>query len=136
LVGTLVVVLAALAVMELRGGDQPAPAPAATATAAAPQVTVTFQATALVWTRIGVDGRIAYEGTLTAGTRRTFTASGSLTCTSAAPAASSSPWTAVPVVPPGAPGRSGEAASPPAGGSRGTGHQRPPGTRRTTRRQF
>jgi cytoskeleton protein RodZ len=36
-------------------------------------VTVTLQATALVWTRIGVDGRTAYEGTLTAGTRRTFT---------------------------------------------------------------
>jgi tRNA A-37 threonylcarbamoyl transferase component Bud32 len=73
LVGTLVVVLAALAVMEFRGGDQPAPTPAATATATASQVTVTLQATALVWTRIGVDGRIAYEGTLTAGTRRTFT---------------------------------------------------------------
>ncbi|HEX5881077.1 MAG TPA: serine/threonine-protein kinase, partial [Actinomycetota bacterium] len=54
LVGTLVVVLAALAVMELRGGDQPAQAPAATATAAAPQVRVTLQATALVWTRITV----------------------------------------------------------------------------------
>jgi serine/threonine protein kinase len=73
LVGTLVVVLAALAVMELRGGDQAAPAPATTATAAAPQVTVTLQTTALVWTRIGVDGQTAYEGTLTAGTRRTFT---------------------------------------------------------------
>ena len=73
LVGTLVVVLAALAVMELRGGDQAAPAPAATATPAAPQVTVTLQATAPVWTRIGVDGRTAYEGTLTAGTSRTFT---------------------------------------------------------------
>jgi cytoskeleton protein RodZ len=36
-------------------------------------VTVTLQATAPVWTRIGVDGRTAYEGTLTAGTRRTFT---------------------------------------------------------------
>ena len=73
LVGALVVVLAALTVMELRSGDHAAPAPAATATAAAPQVTVTLQATALVWTRIGVDGRTAYEGTLTAGTRRTFT---------------------------------------------------------------
>jgi serine/threonine-protein kinase len=73
LVGALVVVLAALAVMELRGGGQATPAPAKTATAAAPQVTVTLQATALVWTRIGVDGRTAYEGTLTAGTRRTFT---------------------------------------------------------------
>jgi serine/threonine protein kinase len=73
LVGALVVVLAALAVMELRGGGQAAPAPATTATAAAPQVTVTLQTTALVWTRIGVDGRTAYEGTLTAGTRRTFT---------------------------------------------------------------
>jgi hypothetical protein len=69
----LLVVLAALAVMELRSGDQAAPAPAATATPAAPQVTVTLQATALVWTRIGVDGRTAYEGTLTAGSRRTFT---------------------------------------------------------------
>jgi eukaryotic-like serine/threonine-protein kinase len=73
LVGALVVVLAALAVMELRGDDQAAQAPAATATAATRQVTVTLQATALVWTRIGVDGRTAYEGTLTAGTRRTFT---------------------------------------------------------------
>jgi eukaryotic-like serine/threonine-protein kinase len=73
LVGMLLVVLAALAVMELRSGDQAAPAPAATATPAAPQVTVTLQATALVWTRIGVDGRTAYEGTLTAGSRRTFT---------------------------------------------------------------
>jgi tRNA A-37 threonylcarbamoyl transferase component Bud32 len=73
LVGTLVVVLTALAVMELRGGDQPAQAPVATATAAAPQVRVTLRATALVWMRIGVDGRTAYEGTLTAGTRRTFT---------------------------------------------------------------
>ena len=73
LVGTLVVVLTALAVMELRGGVQPAPAPAGTATAAAPQVRVTLRATALVWMRIGVDGRTAYEGTLTAGSRRTFT---------------------------------------------------------------
>jgi hypothetical protein len=69
----LLVVLAALAVMELRGGGQAAPAPAATATPTAPQVTVTLQATALVWARIGVDGRTAYEGTLTAGSRRTFT---------------------------------------------------------------
>ena len=67
------VVLAALAVMELRGGDRAAPAPAATATPTAPQVTVTLQATGLVWTRIGVDGQTAYEGTLTAGSRRTFT---------------------------------------------------------------
>jgi hypothetical protein len=73
LVGTLLVVLAVLAVMELRGGDQAAPAPVATARPAAPQVTVTLQATALVWTRITVDGRIAYEGTLTAGARRRFT---------------------------------------------------------------
>jgi eukaryotic-like serine/threonine-protein kinase len=73
LAGALVVVLAALAVMELRSGDQTAPAPAATTVAAAPQVTVTLQAKALVWTRIGVDGRTAYEGTLTAGSRRTFT---------------------------------------------------------------
>jgi len=73
LVGALVVVLAALAVMEIRSGDQAAPAPAATATPTPPQVTVTLQATALVWARIGVDGRTTYEGTLTAGTRRTFT---------------------------------------------------------------
>jgi eukaryotic-like serine/threonine-protein kinase len=73
LAGALVVVLAALAVMELRGGDQATQAPAATTVAAAPQVTVTLQATALVWTRIGVDGRTAYEGTLTAGTTRRFT---------------------------------------------------------------
>ena len=45
----------------------------ATATPAAPQVTVTLQATALVWTRITVDGQTAYEGTLTAGARRSFT---------------------------------------------------------------
>jgi serine/threonine-protein kinase len=69
LAGTLVVALAALTVMELRSGDHAAPAPAATA----PQVTVTLQTTALVWTRIAVDGRTAYEGTLTAGTKRTFT---------------------------------------------------------------
>jgi serine/threonine protein kinase len=73
LVGALVVVLAALAVMELGSGDRAAPAPATTATPTAPQVTVTLQATARVWTRIGVDGRTTYEGTLTAGTRRTFT---------------------------------------------------------------
>jgi eukaryotic-like serine/threonine-protein kinase len=73
LVGILLVVLAALAVMELRSGDQATQAPAATTVAAAPQVTVTLQATALVWTRIGVDGRTAYEGTLTAGTTRRFT---------------------------------------------------------------
>jgi eukaryotic-like serine/threonine-protein kinase len=73
LVGTLVVVLAALAIMELRGGDQAAPAPVATATPAAPQVTVTLQATALVWTRVTVDGQTAYEGTLPAGARRTVT---------------------------------------------------------------
>jgi hypothetical protein len=57
-----VVVLAALAVMELRGGDHAAPAPAATATPTAPKVTVTLQATALVWTRIGVDGRTPMRG--------------------------------------------------------------------------
>jgi serine/threonine-protein kinase len=73
LIGMLLVVLAGLAVMEFRSGDKAAPAPAATATPTAPQVTVTLQATALVWTRIGVDGRTAYEGTLTAGTKRTFT---------------------------------------------------------------
>jgi eukaryotic-like serine/threonine-protein kinase len=73
LVGILLVVLAALAVMELRSGDQATQAPAATTVAAAPQVAVTLQATALVWTRIGVDGRTAYEGTLTAGTTRRFT---------------------------------------------------------------
>jgi serine/threonine-protein kinase len=72
LVGMLLVVLAVLAVMELRSGET-APAPAATVTPTAPQVTVTLQATALVWMRIGVDGRTAYEGTLTAGSRRTFT---------------------------------------------------------------
>jgi eukaryotic-like serine/threonine-protein kinase len=73
LVGTLVVVLAALAVMELRGGGQATPAPVATATPAAPQVTVTLQATAPVWSRITVDGQTAYEGTLTPGAKRTFT---------------------------------------------------------------
>jgi cytoskeleton protein RodZ len=37
-------------------------------------VTVTLLATARVWTRATVDGRVAYEGTLVEGDRRTFTA--------------------------------------------------------------
>jgi cytoskeleton protein RodZ len=35
---------------------------------------VTMRATAEVWTRVTVDGRVAYEGTLVAGDRRSFTA--------------------------------------------------------------
>jgi hypothetical protein len=72
----LVVVLTALAILELRGGEQgggqAAQAPDGSGPPAAPQVTVTLQATAAVWTRATVDGRVAYQGTLTAGARRTF----------------------------------------------------------------
>jgi cytoskeleton protein RodZ len=35
---------------------------------------VTLRATAEVWTRATVDGRVAYEGTLVEGDQRTFTA--------------------------------------------------------------
>jgi serine/threonine-protein kinase len=76
LVVALVVVLTALAILELRGGEQgggqAAQAPDGSGPPAAPQVTVTLQATAAVWTRATVDGRVAYQGTLTAGARRTF----------------------------------------------------------------
>jgi hypothetical protein len=73
----LVLVLAALAVLELRGGElgggQAARAPDQPTAAATSRVTVTLQATAAVWARATVDGQVAYEGTMTAGSRRTFT---------------------------------------------------------------
>jgi tRNA A-37 threonylcarbamoyl transferase component Bud32 len=47
--------------------------PGAAAPAAAATVTVTLRATAPVWTRATVDGRVAYEGTLAGGEQRTFT---------------------------------------------------------------
>jgi serine/threonine-protein kinase len=74
----LVALLAVVAVRELGGaaGD-PEPSPRASAPAgaqaAAGSVTVAVQATAEVWTRATVDGRVAYEGTLIAGDRRAFT---------------------------------------------------------------
>jgi tRNA A-37 threonylcarbamoyl transferase component Bud32 len=77
LVVGLAVALTVLAVLELRGGEQgggqAAQAPGGSGPPAVPQVTVTLQATAAVWTRATVDGRVAYEGTLTAGARRTWT---------------------------------------------------------------
>jgi eukaryotic-like serine/threonine-protein kinase len=133
LVGALVVVLAALAVMELRGSKQAVPAPAATATAAAPQVAVTLQATALVWTRITVDGRPAYEGTLTAGARRSFTGRRVVDLHLGNAGGVQLTVNGTPRGAPGAPGRSGEAASPPpAGPSGGWATTALPGTRRTT----
>jgi serine/threonine-protein kinase len=74
----LVALLAVVAVRELGGtagdaeGPPRAPAPAG-ARAAAESVTVTLRATAPVWTRATVDGRVAYEGTLVEGDQRTFT---------------------------------------------------------------
>jgi eukaryotic-like serine/threonine-protein kinase len=73
----LVALLAVVAVRELGGrpGDAERP-PRATAPAgaraAAGSVTVTLRATAPVWTRATVDGRVAYEGTLAEGDERTF----------------------------------------------------------------
>jgi hypothetical protein len=62
--------LALVAARELGLGrgtpPDPAPPPAA--------VTVTLEATAPVWARVTVDGRVGYEGILDAGDRRTFTA--------------------------------------------------------------
>jgi eukaryotic-like serine/threonine-protein kinase len=84
LLGVLLVALLALvAVRELGGRDQ-APGAARGAPTAASQreppvsVTVTVRATAEVWTRATVDGRVAYQGTLVAGDRRTFTARGAV----------------------------------------------------------
>jgi eukaryotic-like serine/threonine-protein kinase len=81
LLGVLLVALLALVgVRELGGpGQAPgagreAPSPASPQEATAASVTVTVRATAEVWTRATVDGRVAYEGTLVAGDRRTFTA--------------------------------------------------------------
>jgi tRNA A-37 threonylcarbamoyl transferase component Bud32 len=82
LLGVLLVALLALvAVRELGGpGRAPGGGRAAATTTAAPReaaaapVTVTVRATAEVWTRATVDGRVAYQGTLVAGDRRTFTA--------------------------------------------------------------
>jgi eukaryotic-like serine/threonine-protein kinase len=66
----LVGLLALVAARELGLGrgtpPDPAPPPAA--------VTVTLEATAPVWARVTVDGRVGYEGILDAGDRRTFTA--------------------------------------------------------------
>jgi eukaryotic-like serine/threonine-protein kinase len=81
LLGVLLVSLLALVgVRELGGRDHAPGAGRETATAAsqrkgaAASVTVTVRATGEVWTRVTVDGRVAYEGTLVAGDRRTFTA--------------------------------------------------------------
>ena len=81
LLGALLVALLALVgVRELGGpGQAPgagreAPPAASQQGAAAASVTVTLRATAEVWTRAAVDGRVAYEGILVAGDRRTFTA--------------------------------------------------------------
>jgi eukaryotic-like serine/threonine-protein kinase len=71
----LMALLAVVAARELGGrageaagdGDRPP------ARAPAGSVTVTLRATAPVWTRATVDGRVAYEGTLAAGDRRSFT---------------------------------------------------------------
>jgi eukaryotic-like serine/threonine-protein kinase len=69
LAAVLVALLAVAGARELgsrrQGGGQAGPARAAA-------VTVTLQATAPVWTRATVDGRVAYEGTLGAGDERTF----------------------------------------------------------------
>jgi tRNA A-37 threonylcarbamoyl transferase component Bud32 len=70
----LAALLAVVAVRELSGGPagraDPPPAPATVAAT----VTVTLRATAEVWARVTVDGRVAYEGTMVAGDRRAFTA--------------------------------------------------------------
>jgi tRNA A-37 threonylcarbamoyl transferase component Bud32 len=75
LVVVLVALLAVVGARELGGrqgdgqdrpGGEAAPAEAAA-------VTVTLRATAPVWARATVDGRVAYEGTLAAGDRRRFT---------------------------------------------------------------
>jgi cytoskeleton protein RodZ len=56
------------------GAGPEAPTAAPPREVAAASVTVTMRATAEVWTRVTVDGRVAYEGTLVAGDRRSFTA--------------------------------------------------------------
>jgi tRNA A-37 threonylcarbamoyl transferase component Bud32 len=71
----LVALLAVVGVRELgarrqQAGRQPPPAGS---TAAAAPVTVTVRATDRVWARATVDGRVAYQGILLAGDRRTFT---------------------------------------------------------------
>jgi tRNA A-37 threonylcarbamoyl transferase component Bud32 len=71
----LVALLALAGVRELGGRRQAAGGgPPGTAAAAAGTVTVTLRATAPVWTRATVDGRVAYQGTLVEGDQRTFTA--------------------------------------------------------------
>ena len=76
-----VLLVALLALVGARGlGGRSAPAgggpdrPPVTAAVAEGRVTVTLRATAPVWTRATVDGRVAYEGTLVEGDQRTFTA--------------------------------------------------------------
>jgi len=69
----LVGLLAVVAVREL--GVWPARSESRPAAARAPaSVTVTVHATDRVWARATVDGRVAYEGILVAGDRRSFTA--------------------------------------------------------------
>ena len=74
----LVALLAVVATRELggRAGDPDGPAARAQTPAAiqtpAGSVTVTLRATARVWMRATVDGRVAYEGTLVRGDRRRF----------------------------------------------------------------
>jgi eukaryotic-like serine/threonine-protein kinase len=69
LAAVLVALLAVAGARELgsrrQGGGQAGPARTAA-------VTISLQATAPVWTRATVDGRVAYEGTLRAGDERTF----------------------------------------------------------------
>jgi hypothetical protein len=81
LLGVLLVALLALVGVRELGGPGQAPGAGREAPTAAPppeaaaaSVTLTMRATAEVWTRVTVDGRVAYEGTLVAGDRRSFTA--------------------------------------------------------------
>ena len=71
-----VVLVGLLAVVALRElGVWPARSESRPAAARAPaSVTVTVHATDRVWARATVDGRVAYEGILVAGDRRSFTA--------------------------------------------------------------
>jgi eukaryotic-like serine/threonine-protein kinase len=64
--------LAVVAAREL--GPAPAGDAGRPATRAPAEVTVTLAATDRVWARVTVDGRVAYEGTMAAGDRRSFTA--------------------------------------------------------------
>ena len=67
----LVALLAVVAARELGGrADDPA---RPVAQGRSVSVTVSLHATARVWTRATVDGRVTYEGTLVKGDRRTFT---------------------------------------------------------------